>query len=208
MVVFTIPVEKKVHKSPGPRSGPSSQTGHSVETFVPFLALLKDYGAHHSTDNDAQESTQQQQEHSPPCQGTTSEISSGVVHVVCGERKREVSVRRTKGLPHNWSPETGLRSFQQSCTALGSPPTHSNLADQPKTCVLYLHWQGGRVLMKSTENSGVELGRPQDSPISCLALWLPWVPTAYHCSVTPLKDRAELGTEWKLWRSHPLGECP
>lgn len=64
--------------------------------------------------------------------------------------------------------------------------------------------------MKFTQQNSeeVELGRPQDSPASRLALWLPWVPAAYHCPVTPLKDRAELGTEWKVWRSHPSGECP
>ena len=76
---------------------------------------------------------------------------------------------------HNWSHETGLRSFQQSRTALGRQPTPSHLADQPKTCVLYLHWQGGRVPMKSTQQNSeeVELGRPQDYPASRLALWLP-----------------------------------
>lgn len=90
------------------RSGPSQPNRPlSVETLVPLLALLKHHGAHHSTDDDAQEGAEQQQEHPPPRQGPTSEVSSGVIHIVYGEKCTSV-----KGLPHNWLCDLDRQALQ------------------------------------------------------------------------------------------------
>lgn len=54
-----------------------------VETLVPLLAFLEDHGSHHGADNDAQQGTEQKQEHLPARQGPAPEIPRRVIHVVC-----------------------------------------------------------------------------------------------------------------------------
>lgn len=59
---------------------------HLVETLVPLLAFLEDHSSHHSADNDAQQRTEQEQEHFPACQRTASEITCWVIHIVCKDK--------------------------------------------------------------------------------------------------------------------------
>lgn len=54
-----------------------------VETFVSLLALLEDHSSHHGADNDAQQRTEQEQEHLPARQRPTPEVPCWVIHVVC-----------------------------------------------------------------------------------------------------------------------------
>lgn len=91
---FYNPSRKKVHvRALSQGQALPSQIGCSVETFVPLLSLLKHHGAHHRTDDDTQERAQQQQKHPPPRKGPTPEVSSGVIHVVYGERGKLMDKR-------------------------------------------------------------------------------------------------------------------
>ena len=63
----------------------------SVKPLVPLLSLLENYSSHHSAHNDPQQSTQQQQEDLPAGEGRASEVSGGIVDVVCGGRRRKSS---------------------------------------------------------------------------------------------------------------------
>lgn len=66
-------------------------TGHSpalllVETLIPLLAFLEDHSSHHSADDDAQQCTEQEQEHLPACQRPASEVPRRVIHIVCKDK--------------------------------------------------------------------------------------------------------------------------
>lgn len=59
----------------------------SVEPLVPLLSLLEDHGAHHGAHHDPQQGAQQQQEDLPAGERRPSEVSGGIVDVVCGRRR-------------------------------------------------------------------------------------------------------------------------